>query len=112
MLVTYPTSANPALIAGTPLNVVDDGQGTDHLILQPFATGSPLPKVADGRWRFEHTGRGLLFPPGTTVFGRNLVLSSHLTAEHAGIYTYSVRTSAGVATVEFNVRVNGEPQYL
>ena len=81
-------------------------QGYFRKTLQPFVSGSPFPSVDQGTWLFNG---GMDYPPGTGQFGRDFILSSFLTSEHSGIYSYHVTSDGGVATsVDFNVTVISE----
>lgn len=99
------SAGNPAVIAGSQFLVLNGGsQGADRRSLQPFVTGSPVPVSTQTTWQFN--GRSNL-PPGTFVLeSGELLLGSTLTREHSGVYTYTVRTSAGEASAHFNVSVS------
>ena len=105
-LSLYSSLANPAIIAGAPFFTAHEGfQGNLRNALQPFVSGSPFPSVDQGTWLFN---RKTNYPPGTSQVARDFILSSNLTLEHSGIYSYYVVTKYGGAIIDFNVTVISE----
>lgn len=99
-------AANPAVIPNAPFLTLNDGsQGSSRPSLQAFVSGTPFPEISQGTWLFNGMAE---FPPSTSPFERELILSAFLTHEHSGMYTYTVRTSAGNTTANFIVTVIGE----
>lgn len=100
--------ANPAIIVEVLFIVVNEGFHRFHRILQPFVTGSPFPPPHQSSWLFNG---GTDYPAGSgpsSLNSRNYLLSNFMTAEHSGIYSFSVVTSEGAASVDYRVSVIGE----
>lgn len=110
------SSGNPAVIPGTPYLTRNGGsQGSNRPSLRPFVSGSPsFPTAEQGAWTFVGRDGGTVLPPRTGFVPgeRELLLSPELTNEHSGTYNYTVTTTAGTATAQFEVTVIIAPAVL
>ena len=96
---THFHTANPAVIANSPYRQLKMGPlGGNFPRLTAFVSGTPTPTANQQVWHF---GGSTDYPPGAVIAGSSIILTQAITAKHAGMYTFTVTTSAGTASTNY-----------